>query len=72
MACRQQCKKYEYDRHSMSNDVYENGGRWCSICEKYVKLPGIFCLCCGQQFRKNPRSKHGKTIKMMIDSKRIK
>ena len=73
MACRKKCDQYKFKKKkTRTSDIYTNGGRWCSICEKFLSISGLFCPCCGQQVRKKPRNKHGIAIQTIIDSKRIK
>ena len=72
MACKNKCKKFVFVKKKRTAHTYFEGGRWCSICERWMSFIGLWCPCCGQQARTKPRNKHGSVIKMIIDSKRIK
>ena len=72
MVCKNHCKKHEYIREGMSHDVYIEGIKRCTWCRIWINWPWKNCPCCNYQLRTTPRNKHGITIKMIIDSKRIK
>ena len=55
----------------MSYDVYITGIKRCTICKKWIDWPWLNCPCCGMMLRQLPRNKHGGSIKVLIDSKRI-
>ena len=71
MVCKDHCSKHEFIRFGMSYDVYITGIKRCTICKKWIDWPWLNCPCCGMMLRQLPRNKHGGSIKVLIDSKRI-
>ena len=59
--CRNTCTSYKAKKPLMSSR-YALGQKKCSICDIFIHWEGIFCPCCGQKLRVNPRKKTSKVL----------
>ncbi|HSA76898.1 MAG TPA: hypothetical protein VLE02_05085 [Nitrosarchaeum sp.] len=34
---------------------YQNGFKFCKVCDVFTKYLGIWCICCGNRLRSGPK-----------------
>jgi len=56
MTCKGICIQYKTTGNS-NDGLYKNGNKRCQICDIFIKWDGVYCSCCGQKLRTNPRRK---------------
>ena len=41
----------------VGNRIYQNGIKYCKVCEQYLEIEGFRCPCCKSNVRCKPHSK---------------
>lgn len=55
MTCKGICTRYQAPKQN-GVSRYGSGQKRCQICEIFVKMEGLWCVCCGYRLRTNPRN----------------
>jgi predicted amidophosphoribosyltransferase len=55
MACKGICIRHKAVK-PVDTGRYSSGQKRCQKCETYINWDGIWCPCCGNRLRSNPRN----------------
>ena len=59
MACRNLCERLD-SKIIVGKSIYEEGKKYCRLCEVYFLHDGLFCPFCGMRLRVSPVNKKGR------------
>jgi len=59
MSCNGICHRYKANGLPKEGR-YKNGQKRCLICDIYIIWEGLWCPCCGNRIRSNPRGSAAK------------
>lgn len=66
--CNDKCRN---EKSRGTRNLYANGYKRCTVCDKAVKTRDIFCFCCGAKYRTGSQAGIHRQIRVELTARRI-
>ena len=64
--CKNICLQFKDISFNFGEKIYQNGIKYCSLCNKFMQNDGYRCLCCKSNLRSKSHAKQWRGIKDVL------